>query len=135
LNDGNGFVRTKLNSIIRYDFASKKETEIIKTTTQNGRLGRIAMFPKSNSALIAVWDGDTIIYRVDFDTNVSTKIKAYSGELTFSMDISDDEKYYLLQQTNAYFRTETKIDLVSNDGNLIDQTGSKKDLQLLGFIE
>lgn len=135
LNNGSGFVRTKVNSIIRYDFESKKETEIIKTTTQNGRLGTITMFPKSNSALIAVWDGDTIIYRVDFDTNVSTKIKAYTGELTFSMDISDDEKYYLLQQINVYFGTETKIDLVSNDGNLIDQTGSKKDMQLFGFIE
>lgn len=134
LPNGEGFIRTNGQDIVKYDFATKKYSTLVHTNTTSGRLGRITFFPISNAALILVWDGDSTVYKVNLDNNSTTKLANYTGEITLGMAISGDEKQYAIQKTNAYFDSETNIEILDSSGKVLNQTTTKKNLGLLGFV-
>ena len=141
LKDGSGVVKVDRKTITHFDFATKKETEIIKFAPKE--TGSLIMFPKTNSAIVSVRSGESItefvtLYNLDLGTDKLSKIKTYN-ESADVISVSGDEKYYLIKygnrlQGNTAYPIEKGLEVYDMNGNLVSGAPFKSNIQPLGFI-
>lgn len=140
LRDGSGIVKADRKAITHFDFASKKETEIIKFAPKES--GSLIIFPKTNSALVSIRSGESIteavtLYKLDLVSDKLSKVKTYNESVDV-ISVSGDEKYYLIKygnklQGNTAYPIEKGLEVYDMTGNLVSETPYKWSVEPLGF--